>query len=164
VDNKENQMADHDDMPYIVIERSNGGVGAFLIGALVGAGVALLFAPRPGDEVRGELRSGVRRMRDRAGQTVRELQSTVTDTIEGVRTEVTGRVDAAREAFEAGRQAARETRTDMERRVTETRARVRASMDAARRPAIVDAEGQPMSASPRPEPVTEIQPEADLGV
>ena len=157
-------MADHDDLPYIVIERKSGGVGAFLLGALVGAGVALLVAPRSGEQVRGEITSGVRRLRDRAEQTVRDLQGTVTDTIEGVRTEVTGRVDAAKEAFEAGRQAARDTRSDMERRVTETRARVRASMEAARRPPVIDAEAEPASATPRSTPISEIEPEANLGV
>lgn len=31
-------MADRDDLPYIIIERRNGGLGAFLLGALLGAG------------------------------------------------------------------------------------------------------------------------------
>jgi hypothetical protein len=51
---------------------------------------------------------------------------------------VTDRVEAAREAFEAGRKAARETRTDMEQRVNDARARVRAGIDAARKPVASD--------------------------
>jgi hypothetical protein len=40
-----------DDVSYIVIERDKGGsVSSFVIGALVGAGLALLFAPQSGAE------------------------------------------------------------------------------------------------------------------
>jgi gas vesicle protein len=151
-------MADHDDVPYIVIERRSGGIGAFLWGALVGAGVALLLAPRTGEETRDELRSGVRRIRDRAERTVRDLQSTVADTIDGVKTEVSTRVEAARDAFEAGREAARETRSDMERRVHETRARVRAGFEAARRPPTADAGGAAAHGS------AEGESDTDLGI
>jgi len=127
-------MADHDDFPYLVIERREGGIGPFFLGALLGAGLALLFAPRTGEETREELKAGVTRLRERAEGTVRDLQDTVTDTIGSVRGEVTDRLEAAREAFEAGRQAARATRTDMERRVNDVKAGVRAGIDAARRP------------------------------
>ncbi|MDB4887583.1 MAG: hypothetical protein JWN79_3021, partial [Gemmatimonadetes bacterium] len=40
---------DHDDEPYIVLEKHSGGVGNLLRGVLSGAGVALLFAPRSGE-------------------------------------------------------------------------------------------------------------------
>jgi gas vesicle protein len=128
-DGKESIMASYDDTPYLVIERKDGGVGAFLLGALMGAGVALLFAPRAGTETREELRVGVNRLRERAEETVRGLQDTVTDTIGNVRTELSDRMDTAREAFEAGRQAARDTRRDMELRVSEAKARVRAGAE-----------------------------------
>lgn len=132
-------MTDYDDVPYLVIEKRNGGgVGAFLMGALLGAGVALLMAPRTGEETREEIRTGVTRLRERAEDTVRNLQDTVNDTIGNVREEVDGRLHAARDAFEAGRQAARESRTDMERRVDEARTRVRAGIDAARQPVVDD--------------------------
>lgn len=127
----------HDDMPYLVIERKDGGAGAFLLGALLGAGVALLLAPRAGTETREELRIGVNRLRERAEDTVRGFQDTVTDTLGTVRSEVTDRLETAREAFEAGRQAARDTRRDMELRVSEAKARVRASNEG-RQPATTD--------------------------
>jgi gas vesicle protein len=143
-------MSDHDDLPYIVIERRSAGLGTFLWGAIVGAGVALLFAPRAGDQTREEIRSGVLRLRERAEDAVRQVQTGVSDTIQNVRGEVTGRVDAAREAFEAGRQAARETREDLERRVRDTRARVRAGYDAARTTAANQGDGSP-GLEPTPE-------------
>ena len=123
-------MADYDDAPYIVLERREGGVGSFLLGALIGAGVALLFAPRTGTETREELRAGVTRLRERAEDTVRTLQDSVTDTVGNVRSEVNDRIAVAREAFDAGRQAAKDTRRDMEKRVEEARLRVRANAEA----------------------------------
>lgn len=126
-------MAHHEEMPYIVIERHSPGLGAFLWGALIGAGAALLLAPRSGRETREEIAASAQRLRDRAEDMVRGVADTVDGTIRDVRGEVHGRIDAAREAFEAGRQAARETRREMESRVREVRAGVRGGMDAARR-------------------------------
>ena len=40
------------------------GWSAFLTGALIGAGVALLFAPKPGTELRGRLRDYTNRATD----------------------------------------------------------------------------------------------------
>jgi gas vesicle protein len=37
-------------------EETNTGMSAFLAGALIGAGMGLLFAPQPGSELRGMLR------------------------------------------------------------------------------------------------------------
>lgn len=125
-------MADYEDGPYIVIERRSGGIGAFFWGALIGAGTALLLAPRSGEETRDELRTGVRRLRRRAEDAVREAQDAVLETFDGVKSEVEERIEAARDAFEAGRQAARETRADLDRRVAETRAGFRAGVEAAR--------------------------------
>ncbi len=50
-------MRDHDETPYIVIEREGGGgLGSFILGALVGAGLALLFAPQSGEETQEEIK------------------------------------------------------------------------------------------------------------
>ena len=126
-------MAEHDDMPYVVIERRSGGFGLFLLGALLGAGAALLMAPRSGQELRDEITSGVKRLRDSAEDAVRGVQSSVTGAVSGVREQVVGRMDAARDAFDAGREAARESRADMERRIREARAGFDAGQRAARR-------------------------------
>jgi len=40
------------------------GWSAFMAGALIGAGVALLFAPQPGSELRGMLRNYANRAKD----------------------------------------------------------------------------------------------------
>jgi gas vesicle protein len=125
-------MADHDEVPYIVIERRSGGAGAFLWGALLGAGAALLLAPRSGRETRDEIRAGALRIRDRAEDAVRNVTDSVHEAIGDVRGEVQGRLHHARDAFESGRRAARETRDEMELKVREVRAGIRGGIDAAR--------------------------------
>jgi gas vesicle protein len=125
-------MRDQDELPYIVVERRSGGAGWFLWGALIGAGVALLYAPRAGAQTRQDIREGAQRMRRKAEDSVRQVQSTVVGTFDDLRNQVTARVDAARDAVDAGREAARETRQDMERRVRESRAAWRAGTTAPR--------------------------------
>ncbi|MCI0436993.1 MAG: YtxH domain-containing protein [Gemmatimonadetes bacterium] len=127
-------MTQHDDPPYVFIERRSGGVGSFLLGILIGAGLGILFAPRSGEETRGEIRENARRLGKQAEDALRQVQGAVGDTIDGVRQSLGDRVDAARDAFESGRRAARETRDDMERRVRDAKDRVRAGIDAARKP------------------------------
>jgi len=112
-------MADYDELPYIVVERRSGSFGAFLLGALVGAGIALLYAPRSGSEIRRELRNGVQRMRETAEGAVRQVQETVASAVDDLREQVTDQVESARRAVEAGREAARRARTDLERRIHE---------------------------------------------
>ena len=79
-------MADYDDdLPTFVIETRGGG-GTFLLGALVGAAVALLLAPRSGAEPQAEIAGAARRLRD-------DVEGRVT----GARDRVAGRVDRTRE-------------------------------------------------------------------
>ena len=103
-------MSHHDDQDYIIIERKRGGASAFLWGAAIGSGIALLLAPRSGRQIRADIRDGVTRLRDQAEDAVRGVQRSVNDRVSGVREDVRERMDAARSAFEAGREAARETR------------------------------------------------------
>ncbi len=93
-------MADHDNVPYIVIERHNTGATAFIWGLLLGAGAALLFAPRSGEETQEELRNQARRLRTAAEDRVETVRSTVGERIEQTRSEVQDRVDSALAAFD----------------------------------------------------------------
>lgn len=127
------RVDEYDDSdPYVVIEKHEGGVGAFLIGVAVGAGIALLFAPQSGAATRAGIARGARQARDRAQDLVDETRERVTDTFENARDEVESRLDAARRAIElkkrqvtravhAGRAAAEEARDELERRIAETK-------------------------------------------
>ena len=134
---------DQDEEPYIVIERHNGGVGNLLLGVLIGAGVALLFAPRSGEETRTDISRRARK----AGSTVKgvaeEVTDQVVDTFEGARARVEEQIESARtaierkktqvaRAMEAGREAAQQARGDLERRLAETKAAYNAGADVAR--------------------------------
>ena len=54
----------HDQNHYDEGSGDATGLSAFLAGALIGAGIALLFAPQPGTELRGRLRDYANRAKD----------------------------------------------------------------------------------------------------
>ena len=51
----------YDQQPYVIVEQQESGIGPFLLGIALGAGVALLFAPQSGQEVRSGLGRSARR-------------------------------------------------------------------------------------------------------
>src|SRR5690349_16698261 len=57
-----------DDDRYVVIENHSAGVGPFLVGLAVGAGIALLFAPRSGEATRRDIKRRALRVRRAAEQ------------------------------------------------------------------------------------------------
>ena len=133
---------EHDE-PYIVIEKHSGGVGDFLIGALIGAGVALLFAPRSGRETRADISRRARVAQDRVRDVAEGVTDQVVDRFEGARARIEEQIETARSAIvakkeqvsramEAGREAAYQARTDLERRLAETKAAYNAGADVAR--------------------------------
>ena len=126
-------MRDHDESPVIVIERdSGGGVGSFVLGALVGAGIALLFAPKTGAETQEELMDQARKLRSAAEDRVREAQRQLEERLDDVRDGVSSRYEDVKEAVSAGRDAASDARTDLERRLQRSKAAYRAGVQAAR--------------------------------
>ena len=122
-----------DEPPYIVIERErSGGFGSFVLGALVGAGLALLFAPQSGEETQEELKKQARRFRAQAEERVRGAQEELESRLDQARAGVQSRVEGVRGAVESGRQAARDARVDLERRLEQSKVAYRAGIDAAR--------------------------------
>jgi gas vesicle protein len=125
-------MHAHDEVPYVVIERHASGAAPFLWGVILGAGIALLLAPRSGAETQEEIRQRVRRVRDAAEDRVNGARDTVTgavtrtrdrfqDRIDSVRGAVETRTEQARDALDAGRRAARDARSELERRVADAK-------------------------------------------
>jgi gas vesicle protein len=130
-------MKDRDDVPYIVVQRDSrgGGLGTFILGAALGAGVALLFAPKSGEETQREIKERAIKFRDAAEDRVREAQRQVEERMEQARVELMARVDAVRDAVDQGRDAAREARGELEEKLERSKAAYRAGVDAARKTA-----------------------------
>jgi gas vesicle protein len=136
--------------PYVVIERESAGIMPFLIGAALGAGVALLLAPRSGAATRRDIKRRANRVRRAATDAVADVTNNVTETFGDARRRVEEKIDSAREAIDlkrrqvhramdAGRAAAREARGELENRLAETKAAYNAGAAVARdRTAISD--------------------------
>jgi gas vesicle protein len=92
-------MSDRDE-PAVVIERRGGGAGSgvalFLLGAAVGAGLALLFAPQSGEETRAQIRRGARRMKRKA----RDLADSGRDVVDDLQRQGRAAAKDARAALE----------------------------------------------------------------
>ncbi len=130
-------MRNQEDPPYIVVERDSGGsFGSFCLGALVGAGLALLFAPQTGEETQEEIRARAQKLRAAAEERMREAQLTLEDRFENVREGVESRVELVRDAVESGRAAAEVARTDLEAKLERSKAAAKAGIAAARESAV----------------------------
>ena len=125
-------MSNQDDRPVVIVERSSG-LASFFWGALCGAGIALLMAPRTGEETREVLRVKGRRLRARAQGTADDLQdrfedgyerakARVEDGIETARSGITDLRTGAQDAVEAGKATVHSAREELERRLTDARA------------------------------------------
>lgn len=126
-------MAERDEGPTIIIERGEGsGVGPFLLGALVGAGLALLFAPQSGAETQEDLKRRARDLKASAEDRVRAAQRELEERLEAAREGVQSRVGEIRDAVDAGRKAALDAREDLERKLERSKAAYRAGIEAAR--------------------------------
>src|SRR3954471_12418827 len=120
---------DHDE-PVIIIEKHNE-IGSLLVGVLIGAGVALLFAPRSGADTRASIRRKAKEAGDAVKGAAEDVTGKVTDTFETARARVEEQIESARNAIEikkaqvaraveAGRDAASQAREDLESRLAQT--------------------------------------------
>ncbi len=119
-----------DDDQIILVEETDSasGLSAFLLGAAIGAGLALIFAPQTGAETRQSLRRGARK----AGDATKRAGAKVSDALAQAKSDLESRIDSARSsldvkkvqvsrAVDAGREAARAAREDLERRMAAQR-------------------------------------------
>lgn len=126
------EMSDEQEVPYVVVEKRGSGVGSFLLGVICGAAAGLLFAPRSGEETQRELRERALHLRDDAEEKLEELRGELSEVYERAREDVADRVDRARDEIrerrrraeqfvQTGRSAAQSARSDLEKRVAESK-------------------------------------------
>lgn len=120
---------DDDEHIIFVEESDSSGVMTFLLGAAIGAGLALIFAPQTG----AETRQSIKRRAKKAGEATKRASEKVSDALAQAKADLELRIDAAKSsidlrkvqvsrAVDAGRAAAKEARDDLERRMAEQRA------------------------------------------
>ncbi len=126
-------MARERESPRVVVIERGSGVGTFIWGALIGAGVALLLAPKNGAETRRLLKAKGRELWDTATEKADQLRELVSEGYEHSKARVEESLDTARRAIDERREAARDVvdagkgavhsaREELERRLTEARA------------------------------------------
>ncbi|MEO8478816.1 MAG: YtxH domain-containing protein [Gemmatimonadota bacterium] len=128
-------MSRKTEQPDVIIE-SDGGAGVkwFLIGALLGAGVAMLYAPQSGERTRRDLAKRANRIRrdvegkledvrDEVVDRGRRLKESAHDLAENVKGEV-------RDGRKAIKKTASNARDELERRLEDARSRRRTVMAA----------------------------------
>jgi gas vesicle protein len=125
----------NDDRDVVVIREGDTGVRWFLLGALLGAGAALLMAPASGEETRRRLSRQARRVRARTEDLMDEFGERVRTGASRVRDEVEDRVDDLRsdigEFGDAVRGAGTSAREELERRLADARSRRRSRVEVA---------------------------------
>ena len=81
----------------------------FMIGLGFGVGIALLFAPKSGDQTRSLIANKTREGTDYLKQQATELRDSAADVIEKGREEVTRHKEGLKRAVETGKQAYQES-------------------------------------------------------
>ncbi len=123
----------NDDRDVVVIREGDSGLRWFLLGALLGAGAALLMAPASGEETRRRLSRQARRVRARTEDLMDEFGERVRTGAGRVREEVEERVEDLRsdigEFGDAVRGAGASAREELERRLADARSRRRSRVE-----------------------------------
>jgi len=115
---------DSDDR-VVFVERGGGsGLGWFVLGAALGAGLGILFAPRSGADTRRDLGRRFDDLKERAEESLEELSEGIADGKERVRARIERWVDGTREAAEEEEKPPT-AREELERRLSDARARRR---------------------------------------
>jgi gas vesicle protein len=110
------------DEPVVIVQERTSDVGSFLFGIAIGAGVALLLAPRSGAEVRKDIGRRVQKAKGDVADTFADAREKVEERLERARALVEKRRRQVADAVEAGRTAARDAHQELNHRLGDARA------------------------------------------
>ncbi|HUG28075.1 MAG TPA: YtxH domain-containing protein [Gemmatimonadales bacterium] len=107
----------------LIVDQGRSGFGWLMIGAAIGAGLALLYAPRSGEETRQVIGRRWDDLKEEAEEKFDEFSESVQEGREKIRAKIERLVDADRDGDREARPAS--AREELERRLTDARARRR---------------------------------------
>ena len=111
----------------VLVERAGGGLKWLVVGAAVGASLALLFAPKSGKETRRELRKRLQGLKEIADETLDEFREVADESDDQGLEAASDRSEAPAAESESGRRSSPKAaaREELERRLTAARGRRR---------------------------------------
>ncbi|HEX9166994.1 MAG TPA: YtxH domain-containing protein [Gemmatimonadales bacterium] len=125
-------MRERDSEVFIVEPDRGSGLGWFVVGAALGAGLALLFAPASGEETRRRLRREAGKLKDRAEDVIDDLsyeydrvREDVEEKVDEVKEKVTGAARSLVDEARSRKTSVSAARDELERRLADARARRR---------------------------------------
>lgn len=98
-------------------EKSGDFLAGFILGGLVGAAVALLLAPQPGEETRALLRERGIELKERADELSAEAKKLASGLQERGKETLEGQVSRLKEAVEEGKATAEKTKEELLKKV-----------------------------------------------
>lgn len=121
------------DSEVIIVEPDRGsGLGWFVVGAALGAGLALLFAPASGEETRRRIRREAGKLKERAEDAIDDLsyeydrvREDVEEKVDEVKEKVTGAARSLVDEARSRKSSVSAARDELERRLADARARRR---------------------------------------
>lgn len=126
-------MAREYDGPEVIIESDGGAAGVkwFLAGALIGAAVAILYAPQSGERTRREISRKAKRLREDMSERLEDVRDEVTDRSKQLKSAAHDLADNVKGEVRDGRRAIRKTasnaREELKHRIEDARTRRRSS-------------------------------------
>jgi len=86
-------------------KRIPGAIATFAVGAGIGAALALLFAPKSGEELRGDIADGVNDGVNQVRSTGRDLKRRAQRAVDVAKDQVQDAIDAGDSAFNQAKRA-----------------------------------------------------------
>ena len=81
----------------------NLGIGSFVLGTLLGAGIAFLLAPRTGVEIQGRIKRKVQQLRESAEESLSDHNSSLETRIDDLKEGLESQIRLVKDVVESGK-------------------------------------------------------------